>query len=168
VFDQATARRYAALPGLILLAGRYEGIDERLVETQVDEELSLGDFVLSGGEIAAMAVIDAVTRLLPGVLGDEDSAEQDSFSEGLLDHPHYTRPEVIEGRKVPDVLLSGDHARIARWRYQQALGRSFLRRPDLVRKLRLNDEQQQLLDEFLRDERAAASGVGAGNKAVPS
>jgi tRNA (guanine37-N1)-methyltransferase len=145
VFDQATARRYAALPGLILLAGRYEGIDERLVETQVDEELSLGDFVLSGGEIAAMAVIDAVTRLLPGVLGDEDSAEQDSFSEGLLDHPHYTR-----------------------WRYQQALGRSFLRRPDLVRKLRLNDEQQQLLDEFLRDERAAASGVGAGNKAVPS
>jgi tRNA (guanine37-N1)-methyltransferase len=168
VFDQATARRYAALPGLILLAGRYEGIDERLVETQVDEELSLGDFVLSGGEIAAMAVIDAVTRLIPGVLGDEDSSEQDSFSEGLLDHPHYTRPEVIEGRKVPDVLLSGDHARIARWRYKQALGRSFLRRPDLVRKLGLNDEQQKLLDEFLRDERAAASGVDAGNKAVPS
>ena len=168
VFDQATARRYAALPGLILLAGRYEGIDERLVESQVDEELSLGDFVLSGGEIAAMAVIDAVTRLIPGVLGDEDSAEQDSFSEGLLDHPHYTRPEVIEGRKVPDVLLSGDHARIARWRYKQALGRSFLRRPDLVRKLRLNDEQQKLLDEFLRDERAAAGGVDAGNEAVPS
>jgi len=168
VFEQATARRYAALPGLILLAGRYEGIDERLVEAQVDEELSLGDFVLSGGEIAAMAVIDAVTRLIPGVLGDEDSSEQDSFSEGLLDHPHYTRPEVIEGRKVPDVLLSGDHARIARWRYKQALGRSFLRRPDLVRKLGLNDEQQKLLDEFLRDERAAASGVDAGNKAVPS
>jgi tRNA (guanine37-N1)-methyltransferase len=168
VFDQATARRYAELPGLILLAGRYEGIDERLVETQVDEELSLGDFVLSGGEMAAMAVIDAVTRLIPGVLGDQDSAEQDSFSEGLLDHPHYTRPEVIEGRKVPEVLLSGDHARIARWRYQQALGRSFLRRPDLVRKLRLNDEQRKLLDEFLRDERATASGLGAGNKAVPS
>jgi len=168
VFDQATARRYAALPGLILLAGRYEGIDERLVEAQVDEELSLGDFVLSGGEVAAMAVIDAVTRLIPGVLGDEDSAEQDSFSEGLLDHPHYTRPEMIEGRKVPDVLLSGDHARIARWRYKQALGRSFLRRPDLVRKLRLNDEQKKLLDEFLRDDRAAASGVDTGDKAVPS
>jgi tRNA (guanine37-N1)-methyltransferase len=170
VFDQATARRYAALPGLILLAGRYEGIDERLVETQVDEEVSLGDFVLSGGEIAAMAVIDAVARLIPGVLGDEDSADQDSFSEGLLDHPHYTRPEVIEGRRVPDVLLSGDHARIARWRYKQALGRSFLRRPDLVRKLRLNDEQQTLLDEFLRDERderAAAGGTGVGNKAAP-
>jgi tRNA (guanine37-N1)-methyltransferase len=168
VFDQATAGRYARLPGLILIAGRYEGIDERVVETQVDEELSLGDFVLSGGEIAAMAVIDAVTRLIPGVLGDEDSAEQDSFSEGLLDHPHYTRPEVVAGRKVPDVLLSGDHARIARWRYKQALGRSFLRRPDLVRKLRLNDEQQKLLDEYLRDERAAAGGVGASNEAVPN
>lgn len=167
VFDQATARRYATLPGLILLAGRYEGIDERLVETYVDEELSLGDFVLSGGEIAAMAVIDAVARLIPGVLGDEDSAEQDSFSEGLLDHPHYTRPEVIEGRRVPDVLLSGDHARIARWRYKQALGRSFLRRPDLVRKLRLNDEQRKLLDEFLRDEPVAAGSPGAGNQAVP-
>ncbi|HLU06045.1 MAG TPA: tRNA (guanosine(37)-N1)-methyltransferase TrmD [Woeseiaceae bacterium] len=155
VFDQARARRYAALPGLILLAGRYEGIDERLVETQVDEELSIGDFVLSGGEVAAMVVIDAVTRLLPGVLGDEDSAEQDSFTEGLLDHPHYTRPELVDGRKVPEVLLSGDHARIARWRHKQALGRSFLRRPDLVRKLRLNDEQQRLLDEFLRDQESA-------------
>jgi tRNA (guanine37-N1)-methyltransferase len=153
-FGQDTARRYAALPGLILLAGRYEGIDERLIESQVDEELSIGDFVLSGGEIPAMAVIDAVARLIPGVLGDEDSAAQDSFTEGLLDHPHYTRPEVIDGRKVPDVLLSGDHARIAKWRYQQALGRSFLRRPDLVRKLRLNEEQRSLLDEFLRDERA--------------
>jgi tRNA (guanine37-N1)-methyltransferase len=152
VFGQAVARRYAELPGLVLLAGRYEGIDERLIETQVDEELSIGDFVLSGGELAAMVVIDAVTRLLPGVLGDEDSAEQDSFTDGLLDHPHYTRPEVVEGRKVPEVLLSGDHARIARWRYKQALGRSFLRRPDLVRKLHLNDEQQRLLDEFLRDQ----------------
>src|SRR5690606_30243955 len=101
VFDQARARSSAALPGLRLLAGRYEGIDERLVETQVDEELSIGDFVLSGGEVAAMVVIDAVTRLLPGVLGDEDSAEQDSFTEGLLDHPHYTRPELVDGRKVP-------------------------------------------------------------------
>lgn len=151
VFDQAIAKRYAELPGMIFLAGRYEGIDERLIEAEVDEELSLGDFVLSGGEIAAMAVIDAVTRLLPGVLGDEASAEQDSFVAGLLDHPHYTRPEEIEGRRVPDVLLSGDHAKIAKWRYQQALGRSYRRRPDLVEKLNLDVEQQQLLDEFLRE-----------------
>jgi len=151
VFDQATAKRYAELPGVILLAGRYEGIDERLVESEVDEELSLGDFVLSGGEIAAMAVIDAVVRLLPGVLGDEESAKQDSFMEGLLDYPHYTRPEDFDGRRVPEVLLSGDHARIAKWRYQQALGRTFLRRPDLMDKLELNDEQQFLLDQFLKE-----------------
>ncbi len=151
VFDQAAAKRFAAMPGIIFLAGRYEGIDERLMESEVDEELSLGDFVLSGGEIAAMAVIDAVVRLLPGVLGDETSAEQDSFADGLLDHPHYTRPEEIEGRRVPDVLLSGDHARIAKWRYQQALGRSFLRRPDLVEKLELNAEQKNLLDEYLKE-----------------
>jgi tRNA (guanine37-N1)-methyltransferase len=151
VFDQATAKRFSDLPGLIFLAGRYEGIDERLIDAEVDEELSLGDFVLSGGEIAAMAVIDAVVRLLPGVLGDETSAEQDSFTDGLLDHPHYTRPEQIEGRCVPEVLLSGDHARIAKWRYQQALGRSYQRRPDLVAKLELNAGQQKLLDDFLRE-----------------
>jgi len=151
VFDQAAAKRLAGLPGVILLSGRYEGIDERLIEAEVDEELSLGDFVLSGGEIAAMAVIDAVVRLLPGVLGDETSAEQDSFMDGLLDHPHYTRPEDVDGRRVPDVLLSGDHARIAQWRYQQALGRSFIRRPDLVEKLNLNGEQQSMLDEFLKE-----------------
>ncbi len=152
IFDQAMAKRFAELPGLILLAGRYEGIDERLVEAHIDEEVSLGDFVLSGGEIAAMAVIDAVVRLLPGVLGDDESAAQDSFMEGLLDHPHYTRPEEIAGRKVPDVLLSGDHARIARWRSKQALGRSFMRRPDLLERLDLNDEQQTLLDEFLKEQ----------------
>ena len=152
VFDQAAAARLAALPGMILFAGRYEGVDERLIENEVDEELSLGDFVLSGGEIAAMAVIDAVVRLLPGVLGDEDSAAQDSFVAGLLDYPHYTRPEEIEGRRVPAVLLSGDHARIAHWRYKQALGRSYLRRPDLVKKLQLGREQQQLLDEFLKEQ----------------
>ena len=151
VFDQDTARRYAGLQGMILLAGRYEGIDERLLENEVDEELSLGDFVLSGGEIAAMAVIDAVARLLPGVLGDEDSAAQDSFMEGLLDYPHYTRPESVAGQRVPAVLLSGDHARIARWRYKQALGRSYVRRPDLVSKLNLDREQQKLLDEFLKE-----------------
>lgn len=152
VFDQAMAKRMADLPGVILLAGRYEGIDERLVESHVDEEVSLGDFVLSGGEIAAMAVIDAVVRLLPGVLGDNESAEQDSFMAGLLDHPHYTRPEDIEGRGVPRVLLSGDHAEIARWRAKQALGRSFLRRPDLLEKLDLSDEQQLLLNEFLKEQ----------------
>ena len=153
VFNQATAQRYAALPGLILLAGRYEGVDERLIESHVDEELSVGDFVLSGGEVPAMVVIDAVVRLLPGVLGDNESAAQDSFMEGLLDYPHYTRPEIIDGRNVPDVLLSGDHAEIARWRTKQALGRSYLRRPDLVEKLELNDEQQSLLDEFLKEQR---------------
>ncbi len=152
-FDQAAAQRLAGLPGLVLLAGRYEGIDERLIESQVDEELSLGDFVLSGGEIAAMVVIDAVARLLPGVLGDAASASQDSFMDGLLDYPHYTRPEETDGRRVPEVLLSGDHARIAKWRYQQALGRSFQRRPDLVEKLELNDEQQKLLDEYLEEQR---------------
>ena len=155
VFDQAAAERLAQLPGLILLAGRYEGIDERLIEAEVDEEISLGDFVLSGGEIAAMAVIDAVARLIPGVLGDEDSAAQDSFSEGLLDCPHYTRPEEVEGRQVPPELLSGNHAEIARWRHKQALGRSYLRRPDLVRKLELNLEQQALLDEFLTEQEHA-------------
>ena len=153
VFNQATAQRFAALPGVILLAGRYEGVDERLIESQVDEELSVGDFVLSGGEVPAMAVIDAVVRLLPGVLGDDESAAQDSFMEGLLDHPHYTRPELVDGRKVPDVLLSGDHAEIARWRMKQALGRSNLRRPDLIEELELNDEQQALLDEFLKEQR---------------
>ncbi len=152
VFDQAEARRLASLDGFVLLAGRYEDIDERLIDTEVDEELSLGDFVLSGGEIAAMAVIDAVTRLLPGVLGDEESATQDSFMDGLLDHPHYTRPEVYDGRRVPAVLLSGDHARIARWRCKQALGRTYLRRPDLVKALDLNEEQQKLLDEFLNEQ----------------
>ncbi len=153
VFDQGEAQRLAALPGMILLAGRYEGIDERLIEAHVDEELSLGDFVLSGGEAAAMAVVDAVVRLLPDVLGDDESAAQDSFMGGLLDCPHYTRPELVDGRSVPEVLLSGDHARIARWRMKQSLGRSYLRRPDLLDKLELNEEQRELLDEFLKEQR---------------
>jgi tRNA (guanine37-N1)-methyltransferase len=153
VFDQAAASRLAGLPGVILVAGRYEGVDERLIESQVDEELSLGDFVLSGGEIAAMAVIDAVVRMLPGVLGDDESVAQDSFMEGLLDCPHYTRPEEIDGRKVPEVLLSGDHAEIARWRLKQALGRTYLRRPDLIDRMNLTDEQQALLDDFLKEQR---------------
>jgi tRNA (guanine37-N1)-methyltransferase len=153
VFDQAAASRLAGLPGVILLAGRYEGVDERLIESHVDEELSLGDFVLSGGEIAAMAVIDAVVRMLPGVLGDDESVAQDSFMEGLLDCPHYTRPEEIDGRKVPEVLLSGDHAEIARWRLKQALGRTYLRRPDLIDRMNLTDEQQALLDDYLKEQR---------------
>jgi tRNA (guanine37-N1)-methyltransferase len=154
VFDQAVAKRLASLPGMVLLAGRYEGVDERLIDAHIDEELSLGDFVLSGGEVAAMAIIDAVVRLLPGVLGDDESALQDSFMEGLLDHPHFTRPEEIAGQAVPAVLLSGDHQKIARWRCKQALGRSFLRRPDLVDKLNLDNEQQKLLDEFLKEQRS--------------
>lgn len=132
-FDQRIARRWSGGQGMIFLAGRYEGIDERVIDAVVDEEVSLGDFVLSGGEIAAVAMIDAVARLVPGVLGHVDSANEDSFGEsGLLDHPHYTRPEQFEGVCVPEVLLSGDHARIARWRTRQAMDRTRARRPDLL------------------------------------
>ena len=153
VFDQTVAQRLAALPGMVLVAGRYEGFDERLIEMACDEELSLGDFVLSGGELAAMAVIDATLRLLPGVLGDDQSAVEDSFSTGLLDHPHYTRPEVVHGRAVPGVLLAGDHQAIRRWRRKQALGRTSLRRPDLLRGESLGSEDRRLLDEFLEERR---------------
>jgi tRNA (guanine37-N1)-methyltransferase len=148
-FDQAMAERLAASGGFALVAGRYEGIDERLIEAEVDEEISLGDFVVSGGEVPAMLVIDAVARLVPGVLGDAGSATADSFAAGLLDHPHYTRPETIEGREVPAVLLSGDHQRIARWREKEALGRTLRRRPDLLEKLELTDGQRALLEEYL-------------------
>ena len=134
------------------IPGFRHGLAERARELLAMREISIGDFVLSGGELPAMVLMDAVIRLLPGVLGHADSAAQDSFVAGLLDYPHYTRPEEIEGRRVPAVLLSGDHARIARWRYKQALGRSFLRRPDLVKKLQLGREQQQLLDEFLEEQ----------------
>ncbi len=151
-FDQASAGTMARGDGFILVAGRYEGIDERFTEARVDAELSIGDFVVSGGEIPAMAVIDAVVRLLPGVLGDAESAEQDSFADGLLDCPHYTRPEVIGERRVPEVLTSGDHAAIDRWRLKQALGRTFERRPDLIDRQELTDTQRKLLDEYL-DER---------------
>lgn len=134
---------------LILVAGRYEGIDERFVELDCDDEWSIGDYVISGGELAALVVIDAVTRLLPGVLGDEDSAQQDSHSDGLLDCPHFTRPELIEGHSVPDVLLGGNHADIDRWRMKQALGRTWQRRPDLLKKKNLSAEQEKLLKEFI-------------------
>jgi tRNA (guanine37-N1)-methyltransferase len=133
---------------LILIAGRYEGIDERFVELDCDEEWSIGDYVISGGELAALIVIDAVTRLLPDVLGDEQSAVQDSHTDGLLDCPHFTRPESIAGRTVPEVLLSGNHADISRWRMKQALGRTWQRRPDLLEKKQLNVEQERLLEQF--------------------
>jgi tRNA (guanine37-N1)-methyltransferase len=155
VLDQAGARELARRPGLILLAGRYEGVDERLVERYVDEEWSIGDYVLSGGELAAMVVMDAVIRLLPGALGHEDSAEQDSHVNGLLDCPHFTRPEEIEGMRVPGVLLSGDHGAIERWRLQQALGRTWLRRPDLLRRRGLNEAEQALLNEFIQQHQDA-------------
>lgn len=150
-FDQPLAREVAQQPGLILVAGRYEGIDERLIELEIDEEWSIGDYVLSGGETAAMVVVDAVTRLLPGALGHQDSAEQDSFSVGLLDCPHYTRPDNYQGMQVPPVLLSGDHAAIRRWRLKQSLGRTWLRRPDLLKDMSLDKQQQQLLDEFIQE-----------------
>ncbi|MFO1431016.1 MAG: tRNA (guanosine(37)-N1)-methyltransferase TrmD [Candidatus Competibacteraceae bacterium] len=159
LLTQAGVRMLAAHPHLILLAGRYEGIDERLIEAQVDEEWSIGDYVLSGGELAAMVLIDAVTRLLPGALNTAESAQQDSFMEGLLDCPHYTRPEVIDGRRVPAVLLSGDHAAIARWRLQQALGRTWLRRPELLDKITLNAGQQVLLAEFIQDYQRKQAGI---------
>jgi len=142
--------RIAAAPGWVLLAGRYEGVDERLIETRVDEEWSIGDYVLSGGELPAMVVMDAVIRLLPGALGHADSAAQDSYGDGLLDCPHYTRPELVDALGVPPVLLSGDHAAIARWRHQQALGRTWQRRPDLLRVRGVSADEQALLDEFKR------------------
>lgn len=136
---------------IILVAGRYEGIDERLLETVIDEEWSVGDYVLSGGELPAMVLIDAIIRLVPGALGHAQSAEQDSFVDGLLDCPHYTRPENFEGMRVPDVLLSGNHELIRRWRLKQSLGRTWLRRPDLLQAIKLTKEQQALLTEFRRD-----------------
>lgn len=150
--DQAAVIRFAQQPELLLLAGRYEGIDERLIEQQVDEEWSIGDYVLSGGEPAALVFIDAITRLLPGALGDAASAEQDSFMEGLLDFPHYTRPEEVQGARVPDVLLGGNHAEIERWRMKQSLGRTWQRRPDLLEKMKLTREQRRLLDEFIAEQ----------------
>lgn len=147
----------AAIENLVLIAGRYEGIDERIIQSLVDEEWSIGDYVLSGGEFAALVVVDAVSRLLPGVLGDDESALQDSFMQGLLDYPHYTRPETIDGQSVPDVLLSGDHQAIQRWRLKQALGRTWLRRPDLLDAIkqdvsRWDEEKERLLAEFIAEQ----------------
>ena len=150
-FDHDKAVELAREPALVLIAGRYEGVDERLLEAEVDEEVSIGDYVLSGGELAAMVILDAVTRQLPGVLGHELSAREDSFADGLLDCPHYTRPEVFQGRQVPDVLLSGNHEEIRRWRLKQALGRTFERRPDLLQGRVMKPEEEQLLAEYLRE-----------------
>jgi tRNA (guanine37-N1)-methyltransferase len=154
-FTQARAQELAALPGLLLVAGRYEGVDERVVEAGVDRELSVGDYVLSGGELPALVVIDALARLLPGVLGDERSSVEDSFVGGLLDWPHYTRPEVFEGRGVPPVLMSGDHADIRRWRLQQAVARTLARRPQLLQQVAHTPEVRRILDEL----RAAGAAV---------
>jgi tRNA (guanine37-N1)-methyltransferase len=147
-FDQAAARRLAALAGFGLVAGRYEGIDQRASDALIDEELSIGDYVLSGGELPALVVVDAVARLLPGVLGDAASAAEDSFADGLLDWPQYTRPEVWDGRPVPPVLLGGNHAAIRRWRLMQALGRTWQKRPELIARRRLSGDERALLEEY--------------------
>ncbi len=155
--DQAGLEELSARSRMVLVCGRYEGIDERVIATDIDEEWSIGDYVLSGGELAAMVMIDGITRLLPGALGHEDSAVEDSFATGLLDYPQYTRPEEIEGVPVPEVLRSGDHQAIARWRQKQALGRTWLRRPDLLEKIQLDSHQQALLDEFIHEHESEAS-----------
>ena len=151
LLDHGLAMELAAGSGLVLLAGRYEGVDERVIGRQVDAEVSIGDYVLSGGELAAMVVMDCIVRQMPGALGDADSASQDSFADGLLDCPHYTRPEEYEGELVPPVLLSGNHAEIARWRLKQALGRTWQRRPALLEKRALTEVERALLEEFLQE-----------------
>jgi len=164
-FAQAQARELAALPGLLLVAGRYEGVDERVVELGIDRELSVGDYVLSGGELPALTVIDALARLLPGALGDERSSLEESFTEGLLEGPHYTRPEVFESRAVPSVLLSGDHADIRGWRLAQAVARTLARRPDLLEGAELTDAARRVLKELQSggaEAAARAAGAAAG------
>jgi tRNA (guanine37-N1)-methyltransferase len=151
-FTDAVARRMAQSPGLVMVAGRYEGVDERLIRRRVDLEVSIGDYVTSGGELPAMVMIDAIVRLLPGSLNDAGSATQDSFSDGLLDWPHYTRPEQWQGERVPEVLLSGNHAAIAKWRRKQALARTWARRPDLLEGRALSKDDAKLLDEVRREQ----------------
>ncbi len=152
---ESLVKELAAEPGLVVVAGRYEGIDERLVQRSVDREISIGDYVTSGGELPAMVLIDCIVRRLPGALNDAESAAQDSFSAGLLDWPHYTRPEEWKDARVPEVLLSGNHAAIARWRIKQALGRTWDRRPDLVDEKSLSKEDRQMLEEYRREQQAA-------------
>jgi tRNA (guanine37-N1)-methyltransferase len=153
-FNQAKARELAARPRVVLLAGRYEGVDQRFLDSHVDEEISIGDFVLSGGELPAACLIDAVVRLLPGALNDSDSALQDSFQDGFLDCPHYTRSELLATQGVPDVLLSGNHAHIARWRRKQSLGQTWLKRPDLLANHPLSEADSRLLAEFQAEYKA--------------
>lgn len=154
--DQQGVRYLSQFEQLVLVAGRYEGIDERVIEADIDEEWSIGDFVLSGGELPAMVMIDALARQVPGVLGHHASADEDSFVDGLLDCPHYTRPEVLDGKQVPPVLLSGNHEKIRQWRMQQSLGRTWLRRPELLNDLALTDEQQRLLNAFIEEHQDGA------------
>jgi tRNA (guanine37-N1)-methyltransferase len=158
VFNQQKAKALAELPAAVIVAGRYEGLDQRLIDQEIDEEISLGDFVVSGGELPAMMMIDAVARCLPGVLGHEDSATEDSFFQGLLDHPHFTRPEVDEltGTEVASVLLGGNHEAIRRWRLKQSLGQTWLKRPDLLEQRDLTEQEQQLLQEFQQEYRNIA------------
>ena len=157
-FTQALAKEFSTLSGLLLVAGRYEGLDERVIESRIDREVSIGDYVLSGGEFPALVVLDAVARLLPGVLGDDRSAVEESFDSGLLDWPHYTRPVEFEGRKVPDVLQGGHHADIQRWRLKQAVARTWLRRPDLIARGGLPEDAAALLDEFLAEREGEEHG----------
>lgn len=155
LLDHALVMELVSTGGLILLAGRYEGVDERLLRREVDEEISIGDYVLSGGELPAMVLMDSIIRQLPGVLGDAESAEQDSFVNGLLDYPHYTRPEIYRDEAVPEVLLSGHHAVIQKWRLKQALGRTWQRRPDLLAKRQLTKEESRLLAEYQQEQGSA-------------
>jgi tRNA (guanine37-N1)-methyltransferase len=149
VLTQQAVSQMSRLSGLVLVAGRYEGVDERLLQSEIDEEWSIGDYVLSGGELPAMIMVDAITRLLPGALGHQLSAEQDSHVDGLLDCPHYTRPEEIDGMEIPDILRSGNHELIRRWRLQQSLGRTWQRRPDLLEKRQMNAEETELLKAYI-------------------
>ncbi len=152
--DQQGVKELATFSHLILVAGRYEGIDERLIESEIDEEWSVGDYVLSGGEIPATLMIDAISRLVPGTLGHKDSAKEDSFAEGLLDCPHYTRPEILAGQRIPDILLTGHHQKIKRWRLKQSLGRTWLKRPDLLKYRKQSEGELKLLNEFIEEYQA--------------
>lgn len=149
-FDQREAAGLALNTGIIFVCGRYEGVDERVYEDHIDDELSIGDYVLTGGELAAMVVMDAVIRLIPGTLGNENSSESDSFSDGLLEHAHYTRPQLFEGKAVPDVLLSGHHGEVERWRLESSLVRTFLKRPDLLEQRAFTGEEKQILEKWCR------------------
>jgi len=150
--EQKAVKEMSARQEIILVAGRYEGIDERVITSEIDEEWSIGDYVLSGGELPAMVLIDAMARIIPGVLGHDDSAKEDSFYNGLLDYPHYTRPEKFDDMSVPEVLMGGDHKLIQRWRLKQALGRTWERRPDLLVAIELEDAQQALLNEYIQEQ----------------